>query len=210
MKTLMKGQDTIQKISDKLKHEIIEPAKVESQKIIEAAHRQADQIIGQAEKQIDEMRAAAHAQNEQERNVLMSSLQQATTQAVEALRQAIEHRLFNDQLNEVVETQMSDPQLIAKLIDAIVKAIEKEGLGVDLTAIIPRVASPQAISKLLLQDVLKKLRGQALTVGSFGGGVQVKVEDKNIRIDLSDVAVKELLANYVRKDFRQMIFAKEG
>lgn len=208
MKTLEKGNDAIQKISDKLKHEVIEPAKVEAQNIVEAAQQKADQIIAMAEKQADVVKAAAHGQIEKEKKVFASALQQASKQCVEALRQTIEHKLFNDQLSSMVETQMADPQVIVKLIDAIVKAIEKEGLAADLVAVIPRVSSPQAIGKLLAQEVLKKLKGQTLVVGSFAGGAQVKIENKQIRVDISDTALKELLASYVRKDFRELIFAK--
>lgn len=208
MKSLEKGQDTIQKISDKLKYEVIEPSKVEAQKIIEAAQQKADQIIALAENQADAVKAAAHVQIEKDRSVFQSALQQAAKQCLESLRQTIEHKFFNEQLNGMVDAQAADPQLIAKLIDAIVKAIEKEGLSVDLTAVIPRVSSPQVISKLLAQEVLKKLKGEALALGSFVGGAQVKLEDKQIRIDLSDVALKELLSNYVRKDFRELVFAK--
>jgi V/A-type H+/Na+-transporting ATPase subunit E len=206
MKALEKGQDTIQKISDRLKHEVIEPAKVEAHKIVGAAQQKAEEIIALAEKQADATKAAAYAQIEKERRVFQSSLQQASKQSLEALRQAIEQKLFNEQLNALVETGMADPQLIAKLIDAIVSAIEKEGLGTDLTAVVSRVASPQAISKLLAQEVLKKLKGKALTLDGFAGGAQVKIEDKQIRVDLSDNAIKELLSNYVRKDFRDLVF----
>lgn len=206
MKSLEKGQDTIQKISDRLKHEVIEPAKVEAYKIVEAAQQKADEIIALAERQADVTKAAVHAQIEKDRRVFQSALQQASKQSLEALRQAVEQKLFNEQLNTLVETGMADPQLIAKLIDAIVTAIEKEGLGTDLTAVISRVASAQAISKLLAQEVLKKLKGKPLTLDGFAGGAQIKIEDRQIRIDLSDNAIKELLSNYVRKDFRDLVF----
>lgn len=209
MKTLEKGPDKIQKIGDKLRHEVIEPAKGEAQQIIEAAQQKASEIIAQAEKQAKELKASAHAQIEQEKNVFHSSMLQASRQSVEALRQTIEHRLFNDQLSTVLKGHMTDPKIIADLINAVVKAIEKEGLGADLSAIIPQAVPAAAVNKLLLQEVLQKLKGETVTLGSFAGGAQIKIEDKQIRIDLTDAAIKELLSNYVRKDFRQLIFAKE-
>lgn len=209
MKTLDNGPDKIQKIGEKLRFDVIEPAKAEAQQIIEAAHRKASEIVAQAEKQAKEVKAFAHSQIEQEKNIFQSSMLQASKQSLGALRQAIEDRLFNDQLTAVLKGQMADPQIIADLINAIVKAIEKEGLGADLSAVIPQAIPAQDVSKLLLQEVLKKLKGQTLTLGAFAGGAQIKIEDKQIRVDLSDQAIKELLSSYVRKDFRQLIFAKE-
>ena len=52
----------------------------------------------------------------------------------------------------------------------------------------------------------KRLKGKPLEIGVFGGGAQVKLIGKNLTIDLSDQVIKELIANYIRKDFRKLIF----
>jgi V/A-type H+-transporting ATPase subunit E len=43
-------------------------------------------------------------------------------------------------------------------------------------------------------------------VSSIGGGIEVKLLDQNMTIDLSDTAFKELVAGYIRKDFRDLVF----
>lgn len=209
MKTLETGQNKIQIISDRLRDEVIKPAKVEAQQIIDAAHLKSSDILAQAAKKSDEIIAAAHAKVEQDRKVFHSSMLQGTKQCLESLRQSIEKKLFNDQLNGLIEKQMADPQTIANLINVIVKAVEKEGLGADLTAVIPRTVTSQAVSKLLLQEILTNLKGKTLSLGNFVGGAEVKIEENNIRIVFTDATLKELLSTYVRKDFRDLIFAPE-
>lgn len=206
MRSLEKGQDKIQKICDKLRHEILEPAKEEAQQILVAAREKAEEIQLEAERHAEQILKQARIQIEQERNVFHSALQQAAKQTIEGLRQEIEHKLFNEDLQVLLDKQLSDPQIIANLINGVVKAIEKEGLATDLTAVIPRVVSVDDVNALLLDNVRKRLKGKTLEVGPFAGGAQVKLHGKKMTLDLSDQAIKELLANYMRKDFRKMIF----
>lgn len=207
MKTLEKGSDKIKKICDVLRHETLEPAKQEAQAIIEDAKARAAEIIAEAERQKQRIIDNAKVVIEQERNVFQSSLVQASKQSMEALRQIIEHKLFNDQLQALIDNSTSDPTIIAKLINTIVQAIEKEGLDVNLSAVVPRGVSVTEVNRLLLESVIKKLKEGGVTVGTFGGGLQVKLLNKKMTIDMTDAALKELVANYVRKDFRKLLFA---
>lgn len=207
MRSLEKGQDKIQKICDKLRRGTLEPAEKEVQQILEEAHKKAELIKAEAERHVEQMIKQARGQIEQERNVFHSALQQAAKQMAEGLRQEIEHKLFNEELQHILEKQMADPKIIAELINGIVKAIEKEGLTTDLTAIIPRLISPDDVNALLIESVRKRLKGKPLEIGGFVGGAQVKLIGKKMTIDLTDQAIKELLANYMRKDFRKMIFS---
>ena len=206
MRSLEKGQDKIQKICDRLRRETLEPAEEEAQHILKDARKKADSIKAEAEHHAEQLVKQAKGQIEQERNVFHSSLQQAAKQTIEGLRQEIEHKLFNEELQQLLENQLTDPKIVADIINGIIRAIEKEGLSTDLTAVVPRLVSPDDISSLLLEGVRKRLKGKVLEVGGFAGGAQVKLLGKKLTIDLSDQAIKELLANYMRKDFRKLIF----
>ncbi|WP_075883589.1 V-type ATP synthase subunit E [Candidatus Protochlamydia sp. W-9] len=208
MKSLEQGQEKIQRICDKIRHQTIEPAQEEARKIIEAAHLRAKEIIANAEQHAEQYIKQAKGQIEQERNVFHSSLQQASKQTIESLKQEIEYHLFNEELQSVLEKQLSDPKLIAELINGIVKAIDRDGLNTDLTVVIPRAVSADDVSALLLDGVRKKLKRKPLEIGQFAGGAQIKLHGKKMTVDLSDQTIKELLANYVRKDFRQLIFSQ--
>ena len=207
MRSLEKGQDKIQKICDKLRHQTLEPAEKEALQIVDNASKKAEEMIADAERRAEQMIKQARGQIEQERNVFYSALQQAAKQAVEGLRQEIEHKLFNEELQNILDKQMADPKIIAELINGIVKAIEQEGLTTDLSAVIARSVSIDDVNALLLENVRKRLKGAPLEVGSFAGGAQVKLLGKKMTIDLTDQSVRELLANYIRKDFRKFIFS---
>lgn len=105
-----------------------------------------------------------------------------------------------------MEGQLTDPKIVAEIINGIVRAIEKDGLATDLTAVVPRLVSPDDVSSLLFEGVRKRLKGKPLEVGGFAGGAQVKLHGKKLTIDLSDQAIKELIANYMQRDFRKLIF----
>lgn len=207
MKTLEKGQEKIKKICAVLRDETLEPAQKEAQEIVEQAQQQAEQIIADAQKAAEKLHANAKAAIEQEYRVFQSSLQQASNQGLETLRQSIENKFFNEQLSLLIEKQVNDPHLVANLINALVKAVEKEGLAVDLLALVAKTVSPQQLNELLLKEVLKNLQGQSVVVGNFNGGVRLKLQNKKVTIDVSEEALKELLATHVvRKDFRKMVF----
>lgn len=206
MKSLEKGQDKILKISEQLKKEVLEPAQEEARKIIEEAKKKASQITAGAEKQAEDLIQSGRKAVEQERNVFYSSLQQASKQVLEALRQSIEHHLFNDELNKLLGQSTTNPKIIVDLITAIIKGMEKEGISGDLSAFIPKTVSPREINELMSQDILKKLKDHSVVLGDFSGGVQVKVVDKNLTIDISEETLIELISRYVRKDFRKLIF----
>lgn len=206
MKTLEKGQDKIQKICDKLRRDTLEPAEEEAQRILKEARKKADSIKEEAEKHAEQIIAQARGQIEQEKNVFHSSLQQAAKQVVEGLRQEIEHKLFNDELQHLLEREMADPKLVAAIINGIVQAFEKEGLKTDLSAVIPKNVPSNDVAALLLEGVRNRLKGKTMEVGGFAGGAQVKMIGKKLTIDITDQAVKEMLANYMRRDFRTLIF----
>lgn len=205
-KSLEKGSEKIQGIIDLLKKETLEPAKKEAEEIIEEARAEASRIIAQAEKEAKELHQKAHESIEKEKNIFQSALTQAAKQVLESLKQRIASSFFNPQLVELIDSQAKDPQLIAKLLQAVIEALQKEGIEADLSAIIPRTVSPQAINALLGENLLKKLKGKSVVVGEFAGGIQVKLHDKQLTLDITDSSLKELLSAYVQKDFRKLIF----
>jgi len=208
MKTLETGQDKIKKICSILRQETLEPAKDEAQRLIAEAELRAQHLIEEANKRAEKIVHDAREAVEREKHVFHSTLDQAVRQSLESLKQLIEQRLFNEELSVLIERQAADPKIIAKLIESLVHAIEKEGLVADLSALVPKAVSMKEVNLLLTTAVLEKLRNQSVEVGNFTGGAQLKYHQKKMTIDMSDAALKELLASNLRKDFRQLIFAK--
>jgi V/A-type H+-transporting ATPase subunit E len=206
MKTLEPAQDKIQKICNELRENTLEPAKKEAEGIIADAKARAQDIIRQGEAQVEQLLLESRRNIEQEHNIFQSSLSQGIKQSLESLRQDIEHKLFNDNLSELVKSGTNKPDVISKLIECIIKAIDKEGMTADLSVIIPKNVSDNEVNQLLGHEILEKLKKNSVSVGNFEGGAQIKVESDGLTIDITDSAIKELLARYIRKDFRKMIF----
>jgi len=208
MKTLEKGQDKIKKICDVLRNEALEPAKQQEETIIKAAEEKAAQIVQEAEQEVKRMREEARLTNEHERTVFLSSLTQASIQTKETLRQDIEHKFFSDILVESLNKKLADPEVIASLIAGIVKAIEKDGLSTELSVIIPKTVSAEEVNRFLVKEAIQKLGKGPIAIGNFGGGVQVKLVDKKITLDITDKALVDYLKGFLRKGYRELVFVK--
>lgn len=208
MKTLEQGKDKIQKICDKLRIETLEPAQQEAAQIIEEANARAEQILAEARGEAEGYLHEARKQIEQERNVFKSSLAQAGKQSLEALRQSIEKDLFNDQLVSTVEKESAKPDFVAKILEAIVAAVERDGVSADFAAILPETVSKEELARSIGAAVMKKLEKHPFTISEFRGGVQLKLVDRKMTVDISDETLKELLAGYVRKDFHTLLFGE--
>jgi len=197
-----KGHEKIQRICEVLRNETLEPALQESELIISDAKKRAETLILEAEVKANSLIQAAHAEIERERLVFQGSLVQGIKQAIEMIRQEIEKKLFEPNLEKYLCQEMVKPETIANLIKAIVSAIEKEGLGANLEVIIPKKVPAADVSAFLLAE----LKNTELVLGDFFGGAKVKISEKNMTIEITDKVLKQLVASYVRKDFREKIF----
>ncbi len=207
MKGLETGRDKIQKICDILKKETLEPAKQEAREVVENAHMQAAEIIKEAESKGKLLLLEVEKEIEEKKKVFQSSLQLSCRQGIELLKQKIEEELFDRQLSEVVAETMKDPHLIVKIITSLLASFAEKGIEDELAVLIPKSISPRSINALLLSKDLERLKNQAVEIGDFNGGVQLRLKDRKITIDISDAAVRELIALYIRRDFREMIFS---
>lgn len=206
MKELQESKDKIQKICDSLRLQTIEPAKQEAKEVLENAHMEAQEIKSKAQAEAKQMIDRAAKEIEKKKKLLETSLTLASRQTIDVLKQEIEKKFFQENLFSLVEKDMVDPKTIASLIDALVKALEKEGTGADFTVYIAKSVSPEKVAQFLTKDILDKLQDNKLLQGDFLGGAKIILKDKKITLDVSEKELKELIAAYIRKDFRQLIF----
>ncbi|GAB4237979.1 MAG: V-type ATP synthase subunit E [Chlamydiales bacterium] len=207
VKSLQQGQNKIQEICEALKKDTLEPALMEKERIIQEAQAQAEKILKEAHQEAGVILKEVREKIAQERDVFETALQRSSEQALETLKQKIENELFNRELDEQLENVTTDPKIIAKLIESMVKAIEKEGSEADLVAVIPDSVDPQKVTALLSKNTLKKLSKEGVQIGGFKGGAEVKLKGKQLTVEMTERVLKELLASSLRKDFREKIFA---
>jgi V/A-type H+-transporting ATPase subunit E len=206
MKNLEAGRDKVRKICEALKKETLEPAKHEAEELVASARRHADEILADAKDEAERIVESARLEIERQRNIFQASLSQACRQTLETLKEKIEEKLFNPELRKLILKPMQDPKMIAQLITSVVKAIDKEGLEADLSAYIPSAVPAKDVNQLLASEIIQRLKEKGVLLSPIGGGIEVRIVQDNITIELSDAALKELVANYIRKDFRELVF----
>jgi len=209
MKETISGKNKIQQICDILKKETLEPARQEASEVIENAHMQAKEILEKAQKEVEKMKLSAEKAIADQKKAFDASLSMASQQAIEILKQQIEKQFFRQELNQMVAKGQADLQIIVKLIEVIIQAIEKEGVNSDLTVAIGKQLDPRKVNELLAKDILAKLREKAVVLGGFAAGIEVKIHKEKITLDLTDQALTELLARFIRRDFRDFFFQEK-
>ncbi|MCB1107210.1 MAG: V-type ATP synthase subunit E [Chlamydiia bacterium] len=209
MKSVDTGREKVKKICEVLRKETLDPAKKEGDQIIAKARSESEKIIADAKRDAAGILEEARKKVEEERNVFQASINLAAKKSIETLKQEIDKRLFNPELASFVSEKMKDPKVIADLISVIVSGIEKEGINGDLRAVVSKGINGEAVNKELAKGVIERLESKGVDLGDIGGGAQVQIKDRNLTIDLSDEALKHLLASFVRDDFRAIIFAAD-
>lgn len=208
MKGLETGKDKLKKICEVLKKETLEPAEREKEEIITAARLVADEIVADATGAAKKMIEEARLEIEKQKAVFHAALTHASRQAIEALKEKIEQDLFNPQLAALVSQPLQEPQLIAQLITALVQALKKEGIESDLSAVVASSVSARVVNECLASEVVQALKEKSVVIGTMTGGVEVKILNDNITLAATDEVVQEMLASYIRKDFRDFIFTR--
>lgn len=206
MKSLESGKNKMQKICDDLRKETIEPAKQEAKEIIENAHLQAAEIVSAAKERVQGLLQNAAAEIEQKKKAFESTLQVACRQGIEKLKQKIEQELLYQGLMDLVVGETSDPKFLAHLISSFLQVLESKGIDEDISVVIPKSVTARSINALLTQRFLERLKEKSVVLGDFNGGMQIKLHDRKITIDVSDLSLRELLAEFVRRDFRELVF----
>src|SRR3984957_11315498 len=162
MKGTESGTDKVKKICEALRKETLEPAMVEAEEIIAHAREEAERIIREAERQSELLFEGSKERINREKEIFQAALSQASKLVVQFLRQTIEEKLFNRELARQLASTMQNPKILADLITAVVKAIEKEGKDVDLSAFIPSAIPARDVNAFLAKEILEKLKEKSV------------------------------------------------
>lgn len=206
MKSLESGKNKMQKICDALRKETIEPAKQEAKEIIENAHLQAAEIVNEAKERVQGLLQNTVSEIEQKKKAFESTLQIACRQGIEKLKQRIEKELLVQGLKDLVVKETTDPKFLSQWIGSFLQVLEAKGIDEDLSVAIPRSVTARSVNALLVERFLDRLKEKSVVVGDFEGGFQIKLHDRKITIDISDSALRELIADFIRRDFRDLVF----
>jgi V/A-type H+-transporting ATPase subunit E len=210
MKGIETGKDKVRKITEALRKETLEPAMNEAGDIVRQAREEADKIIQGAKKEAESLFQQGREKLDRERTIFQSALVQASKQIVQLIKQEFEEKIFNKELGKQIVQNLQNPRGLADLITVLVKSLEKEGLDADFSVYISAAIPARDVNALLAKEILEKLKEKSVLLSPMGGGIELKLHKENLILDLSDTAIKELISNYIRKDFRELFFASEG
>ncbi len=200
------GREKVKKICDVLRRETLEPAKQEADEIIRLAKLQAAEIVKSAKADAEKSNVEALKEIERQRVVFTTSLHQAGKQAIEALKNEIESKLFNPALSQMFDRSLAETKVVLDLVEAVVVALKKDGIDANLDICIPPAVSVKDINSQLIQHVGENLKSCTVSLGTMQGGITVRLGKENITIDITDQALKEWVSKYVRQDFRKILF----
>lgn len=203
MSDVVYARDRVKDLCQQLKKEALAPAELEAKKKLEAAESEAKAILDNAKAQAAKQLEEAKAKIEKEKQVYQTALRQARQLALQALRQEIEEKLFSGSLVELLDKPMKDPVLIARMIQALVAAVDREGLSTQVSALVPKSVSLADLKSLLEGKVIETLKGGQCIHGEMAGGVKVKLEDKKMSYAFTDDFLVDILSHYLRADFRE-------
>lgn len=210
MKSIAQGKDRVKKICDVLRRETLEPAKEEAKTIIEKGKVEAKRLIDEAKKEANRLRTEGAKEMEEKKALFEASIRVACKKSIDSLKQEIEKKIFHPQLHEILGPVLSEPKWIGELLTAIVHALEKEGIHAHLQGIIPKHVSVAQVNQYLSEKILQKLSKESIALENFAGGAKLRVKEKKLTIDISEDAVRHLLAEYIQEDFRSTIFHAQG
>ncbi len=202
------ADNKVKEICEMLRKETLEPAQNQAKKIIEDAENEAEELIRKAREEIHHLREKNKLELEKELKVHEGSIQLAISQGVSTFRQRIE-KMFSHELDLEIERDMGKEDVVAAAISLILGLIEKEGLGVNLSVMLPKHVDLAAICSKLKHDFSEKVRKAAIQLDDIKGGALIKLKDKKMSIELTDTAIKDLLASFVIPELREKIFSDE-
>lgn len=206
MEALEKGKAKLGEICDILKKETLEPAQNEAKSIVDSAKNESGQIIEKAHAEAKQILDAAMAKIDQERKLFENSMDLASKQTFDELRQRVEQHLFGIEISKLSQEMIQSHELISKLIATIANAIEKEGLAANLSFALSSSIQPEEISKHLVKEIAEKLKGGEIKVESIESGAVIKVAEDNLKIEVSEQSIKELMGSFLRESFREILF----
>lgn len=200
------AQVKIQSLCEALRQEALLPAQQQAAQLLDRARQEAEDLVQSARQEAERTRQISQQQMRQERALFDTSLRQAAAQSLRALRAEIEEKLFKDQLAISLQESLNDPVTVTRIIQVLVEAIARDGLGADLTVEISQQIDLAALNALLGQGILKALRGGTCLKSTLKGGARIRVHDRALTFDLSDQFVSELLQSHLRSEFAKLVF----
>ena len=198
--------DKLQELTEKLYNEGLSKGKEEGKLLLARAREEADRIISDARKQAEAIVSDAEKQAADVKNKTASDLKMASAQCVQATKKDIENLLVNAIGAAPAEKQLSDPDFLKKIIEAVATRFSTEQ-SADLSLLLP--ASLKQELEPWVEGELRQKIGSGLKADftkKVAGGFSIGPKDGGWFVSMTDETFSKLLAEYLRPVTRKLLF----
>ncbi|WP_119165297.1 hypothetical protein [Algihabitans albus] len=191
--------------------EIVSEAQRQAKQILDKAHAEARDRLETARREADAYRAAGE-----------EALKTAIRDTILSMKADLMER-FSSDVRRLTSQQLAEPEILRKMILEIAGRVRDEAGVADrdeLEVVLPDAAigleelrnNPEELGKGRLTKLVLGLTGEMLRDGvtfsaseESAAGIQVKVEGKDVTLDLTDEAVADLLLQHLQPRFRAVL-----
>ena len=197
--------DKLQELTEKLYNEGLSKGKEEGKLLVARAREEAERIVSDARNQASTIVSDAEKQATDIKNKTTSDLQMASAQCLQATKKDIENLLVNA-LAAPAQKQMSDPDFLKKIIEAVATRFSAEQ-SADMALLLP--ASLKDELEPWVEGELRKKLGSGLKADftkKVAGGFSIGPKDGGWFVSMTDETFSNLLAEYLRPVTRKLLF----
>jgi len=212
----------VETLIERLRDEGVERGRAEAEQILERAREEAANILGRARKEAKEMVEDARREASQLETSGQDALRVAMRDAVLRMKETLVHR-FTHQMERLISNELKDAEFLRRLILELAGRARESG-GVDRAERVemmlpenivdleemrrnPDEFKDGALSQFVLAVTGDLLRDGVEFIASddHSAGVRVRIVDQDVRLDLSDEAIAELLLQHLQPRFRAIL-----
>ncbi|MFO7761766.1 MAG: hypothetical protein R6V20_09170 [Desulfobia sp.] len=210
----------VQELINRLREEGLAEGRQESEKIISKAHQKAKQIVDQAHSEADKIREEARQEAEHYRKSAQEAVQLAARDTVLSLKSTLT-RQFAQRIGGLVKENLREEDFLREVILEIAgQALPEEKRDQKMEIILPEdvvgleelrrhpeKVKEGSLGRFMLAGAADQLR-DGVTLHSSKkqkAGLTIRLVEEEVRIDLTDEAVTELLLEHLLPRFRALI-----
>jgi V/A-type H+-transporting ATPase subunit E len=213
------GVDTL---IDRLRDEGIEKGRSQAQALVTTAQKQASDIIATAQREAESILVKA----KEETGKLKAAGENAIGLAMRDTVLSLEDQLvkeFRNKLTRLIKGLLADPAFLQRLILEVASTAAPASTGKQVELLLPAELvsledlqrKPEQAAPGTLMHFVLSLGGGMLREGiSFGvaddgeAGIQIRLVDDDVRIDLTDSTISALLLKHMLPRFRALLRGK--
>ncbi len=196
----------LQELTEKLYNEGFSKGKEEGEQFLARAREEADRIVAEARDKAAAIVAEAEKQSSDLKDKTASDLKMASAQCIQATKKDIENLMVSSISAAPVKEQLSDPDFLKKIIEAVATRFSAEESG-DLALLLP-----ESLKKELepwVEGELRKKLGSGVKADfskKVAGGFSVGPKDGSWFVSMTDESFSSLIAEYLRPVTRKLLF----